>query len=98
MTDGGAPAAAAAAAPAWRLCALLAAAALLGARAEPTCPRVRAAFQALQPGARGVLESPGPGERAPARTAPAGGGAGGGGAALDTALGRLAPSLPACLP
>ncbi|XP_070808033.1 glypican-3 [Pituophis catenifer annectens] len=57
MSDGGA---AAAAASAWRLCALLAAA-LLGARAEPTCQRVRSAFQALQPGARGVLDSPGPG-------------------------------------
>ncbi|XP_062998153.1 glypican-3 [Elgaria multicarinata webbii] len=47
--------------PALRLCALLAAAALLSARAEPTCQRVRAAFQALQPGAKGGPETPGPG-------------------------------------
>ncbi|KAJ6653792.1 hypothetical protein lerEdw1_008722 [Lerista edwardsae] len=47
-----------------RLCALLAAAsaALRSVQAEPTCQRVRLAFQALQPGARGVPESPAAGE------------------------------------
>nr|XP_028570475.1 glypican-3 isoform X2 [Podarcis muralis] len=43
-----------------RLCAILAAA-LLSVRAEPTCQRVRAAFQALQPGAKWLPESPGAG-------------------------------------
>uniref|UniRef100_A0A6J0V1F2 Glypican-3 n=2 Tax=Pogona vitticeps TaxID=103695 RepID=A0A6J0V1F2_9SAUR len=47
--------------PSLRLCALLAAAAFLSVRAEPTCQRVHAAFQALQPGAKGVPDSPGPG-------------------------------------
>ncbi|XP_061454729.1 glypican-3 isoform X3 [Rhineura floridana] len=42
------------------LCALLAAA-LLSAQAEPSCQRVRAAFQALQPGAKWMPESPGAG-------------------------------------
>ncbi|XP_053130268.1 glypican-3 [Hemicordylus capensis] len=61
MTGGGA-AAAAAATPvsSLRFYALLAAA-LLSVRAEPTCQRVRAAFQALQPGAKWVPESPGAG-------------------------------------
>ena len=44
-----------------RLCAILAAA-LRSVRAEPTCQRVRAAFQALQPGAKWLPESPGAGE------------------------------------
>ncbi|XP_042336386.1 glypican-3 isoform X2 [Sceloporus undulatus] len=42
-------------------CALLLLASLLGAATQPACHRVRAAFQALQPGARGVPEAPGTG-------------------------------------
>ncbi|XP_077164393.1 glypican-3 isoform X3 [Paroedura picta] len=44
-----------------RLCALLSVAVLLGARAEFACQRVRAAFQAVQPGAKWMPESPGAG-------------------------------------
>lgn len=45
-----------------RLCALLSVAVLLGVRAESACQRVRAAFQAVQPGAKWMPESPGAGE------------------------------------
>ncbi|XP_060106031.1 glypican-3 isoform X2 [Heteronotia binoei] len=44
-----------------RLCALLSLAVLLGVRAESTCQRVRAAFQAVQPGVKWIPESPGAG-------------------------------------
>ncbi|XP_054851810.1 glypican-3 [Eublepharis macularius] len=44
-----------------RLCALLSVAVLLSVRSESACQRVRAAFQAVQPGAKWMPESPGAG-------------------------------------